>query len=194
MLDTFTAGSGASVKARASDSGATWSSLGAADMTVTAAGRAFFAQNGYMYLTAPEQGRHQYIERDIDVVSSGSALSSVLMRARTDATGYTGYLCQFNPSTLLVNISRVSNGNSTLLVSATIADPGSNYTIRGEANGPFLTMSIGPKGGPLTQLLSTIDGVYWQGAVGVRDSANANATATTGRQTDAVRAGNLAAA
>jgi hypothetical protein len=190
FLDTFSTGSGASVKSRTSDSGGTWTGLGAADMTVTTAGRAFFSTNGYLFANDSEMSRHQYLERDVDVVTAASPQQQVLLRAvgTGASSAFTGYTVAFNASTLLASISRVSNGVSTILASETITDPGASYTIRGEANGPHLKLSIGPKGAPV-EVLSTVDGVWWTGLVGVRDTANA--TSTTGRHNDAVRAGNL---
>jgi hypothetical protein len=101
-----------------------------------------------------------------------------------------GYVFQLNTATLVPTISRFAGGSSSevLVTGAAIADPGSAYTMRAEADGPYLTFKIGPQGGPYTTVATAVDGLYYYGNAGVRDTAIG--TSTTGRQSAAVRAGN----
>lgn len=190
ILDTFSTGAGASVAARLTDSGAQWIRQGTADLWVTAAGRAYAKQNGYLYFRDPAIGRHQYIEADKVVVASSAAVENLFLRRQNLTDSAVGYNFSYNPSNLTVAISRINTaGTSTVIVSGVAADPGNEYTRRAEANGPYLKYFIGPKGGPLTLVLETIDATFTVGDPGVRE--NSNATETTGRQYDEVRVGNL---
>lgn len=197
ILDTFTTGVGGSVADRPTDSGSTWVRQGTADLWVTSEGRAYAKQAGYLYLKDARQGRHQYVERDTVIVAAATGTQNLILRRQAISDTTAGYNAAFNPGTFSVTISRISAASvSTSLAAVTISDPGglysnvgSQYTMRFEANGPYLYVYMGPKGGPLTLAVQTVDASYLTGDVGTRD--NSGSSATTGRQMDEIRAGNL---
>ena len=192
VRDTFTTGVGASIADRPTDTGQNWTRQGTADQWVTTEGRAYTKQNGFLYITNSAMSKDQYAERDSTTVTAATGAQHLFLRRQADATVSAGYTFSFFPNTLAVTISRVSITNvSTSMVTNTIADPGTEYTMRAEARGPYLNFYMGPIGGPLTLVASTFDASYPLGDVAIRDTSNA--TATTGRHMGEFRAGNLAA-
>ncbi len=192
IRDTFTTGVGASIADRPTDTGHNWTRQGTGDQWVTAEGRAYAKLNGYLYVNTAAVGKDQYAERDTFIMTAGTGAQHLFLRRQSDAAVSAGYIFSFFPNTLATNISRVSIANvSTNIVSTTTADPGSQYTMRAEARGPYLYFYMGPIGGPLTLVASAVDASYPLGDVGIRDTSNA--TATTARHMEEFRAGNLAA-
>jgi hypothetical protein len=192
ILDTFSGPAGASVKGRLTDSGSTWQGLTAgANMIMTDQGRAYVSANGYMFVLDPRMSRQQYIEVDVDTVTATAVAQTLLLRADTTGSAFTGLTASFNPSTLAASLFSVSNGTSTQIGSSvTVPDPGPNVTVRAELVDCLLSLFVGPKGGPLTLALTGMVSNI-EGAIGVRQAANS--TATTGRQLAEVRAGNMPA-
>ncbi|WP_201302560.1 hypothetical protein [Sphingomonas sp. T1] len=193
VRDTFTTGVGASIADRPTDTGQSWTRQGTGDQWVTAEGRAYAKQNGFLYITNSAMSKDQYAERDSATVTASTGAQHLFLRRQADSTVSAGYSFSFFPNTLAVSISRVSIANvSTAMVTNTLsADPGTEYTMRAEARGPYLNFYMGPIGGPLTLVASTFDASYPLGDVAIRDTSNA--TATTGRHMAEFRAGNLAA-
>ncbi len=193
VLDTFTTGVGASIADRPTDTGQNWTRQGAADWWVTAEGRAYAKQNGYLYIKTSAVGKDQWAERDTTVVSANTGAQHLFLRRQDDPVNSAGYIFSFFPNSLYAGISRINSaGVSTALPGTTLTtDPGTRYTMRAEARGPYLNFYIGPIGGPLALVASAVDAIYQVGDVCVRDTGNA--TATTARHTDEFRAGNLPA-
>lgn len=193
VLDTFTTGVGASIADRPTDTGQNWTRQGAADWWVTAEGRAYAKQNGYLYMKTAAVGKDQWAERDTTVVSANTGAQHLFLRRQDDPVNSAGYIFSFFPNSLYAGISRINSaGVSTALPGTTLAtDPGTQYTMRAEARGPYLNFYMGPIGGPLALVASAVDAIYQVGDVCVRDTNNA--TATAARHTDEFRAGNLPA-
>lgn len=181
--DTFDGTAGVSIKSRAMNTGQNWLTVtgSTGDALTNGSGLAYQSPAGYLVTDAAISTR-QSAELDVTIVAAATPEQGVQLRSRR--TAITNYSFVYTAATGLGRIIRYVDGGATVLASIAVADPGVSFTIRGEADGPFLRLLING-----AEVATAIDGTLYRGVAGFRSSAAS--TSANGRQFAAFRAGNL---